>query len=97
MAYTGLLAVGCGHMVWGAAKWLGLAPTAMGWGGSGSRVIDNKTRKQKRRAWWALHGVSAAVFGVWAAGGLGVVARGGLTDGWVGKLYDDLFSSIPLL
>ncbi|KAL0937840.1 N2,N2-dimethylguanosine tRNA methyltransferase [Colletotrichum truncatum] len=92
LAYTGLLAVGCGHMIWGAAKWLGFAPTAMGWSGSGASVIDRKTRRRKRRAWWALHGIVAAAFGTWAAGGLGIVARGGLTDGWVGKLYDELFS-----
>ncbi|KAF6815491.1 N2,N2-dimethylguanosine tRNA methyltransferase [Colletotrichum musicola] len=95
--YVGLLAVGCGHMVWGSAKWLGLAPAAMGWSGSGSKVLDKETRKRRRRSWWALHGASAAAFAVWAAGGLGVVARGGLTDGWVGKLYDELFSRVPLL
>ncbi|TDZ15045.1 hypothetical protein Cob_v012038 [Colletotrichum orbiculare MAFF 240422] len=97
LAYTGLLVVGSGHMIWGAAKWLGLAPTAMGWRGSGASVVDKRTRRHKRRMWWALHGLSATVFGIWAAGGLGIVARGGVTDGWVGKLYDDLFSRIPLL
>ncbi|KZL83711.1 hypothetical protein CI238_07694 [Colletotrichum incanum] len=97
LAYTALLTVGCGHMVWGAARWLGLAPTAMGWSGSGTDVVDKKVRKRKRRSWWALHGVAAAAAGIWAAGGLGIVARGGLTHGWVGKLYDDLFTKIPLL
>ncbi|GJC83040.1 hypothetical protein ColLi_05878 [Colletotrichum liriopes] len=97
LAYTALLTVGCGHMVWGAARWLGLAPTAMGWSGSGTNVVDKKIRKRKRRLWWALHGVAAAAAGIWAAGGLGIVARGGLTHGWVGKLYDDLFTKIPLL
>ncbi|WYZ39042.1 hypothetical protein EsH8_III_000956 [Colletotrichum jinshuiense] len=97
VAYTGLLALGCGHMVWGAAKWLGLAPTAMGWSGSGTNVVDKKVRKRKRRAWWALHGVAAAATGLWAAGGLGIVARGGSADGWVGRLYDDLFSRVLFL
>ncbi|CCF32882.1 hypothetical protein CH063_00124 [Colletotrichum higginsianum] len=96
LAYTGLLTVGCGHMVWGAARWMGMAPTAMGWSGSGASVVDKKVRKRRRRSWWALHGVAAAAAGIWAAGGLGIVARGGLTEGWVGKLYDDLFSRIPL-
>ncbi|KAK1596982.1 uncharacterized protein LY79DRAFT_37710 [Colletotrichum navitas] len=97
LAYTGLLTVGCGHMVWGAARWLGLAPSAMGWSGSGSSVVDKKVRRRKRRSWWALHGVAAVAAGIWAGGGLGIVARGGLTDGWVGKLYDDLFAKIYLL
>ncbi|KAF3797630.1 hypothetical protein GCG54_00009429 [Colletotrichum gloeosporioides] len=82
LAYTGLLLVGCGHMVWGAAKWLGYAPTA--------------TRQQRRMIWWGLHGATFGAFVVWAAGGLGIVAREGLTTGWVGKLYDDLFDKIPL-
>ncbi|KAI3543168.1 hypothetical protein CSPX01_06481 [Colletotrichum filicis] len=97
IAYTGLLAIGCGHMIWGAAKWLGLAPTAMGWSGSGHNVIDKKVRRRKRRAWWALHGAAVAAAGIWAAGGLGIVARGGPTDGWIGKIYDDIYSKIPLL
>ncbi|KXH31145.1 hypothetical protein CNYM01_11268 [Colletotrichum nymphaeae SA-01] len=97
VAYTGLLAIGCGHMIWGAAKWLGLAPTAMGWSGSGHNVIDKKVRRRKRRAWWALHGAAVAAAGIWAAGGLGIVARGGPTDGWIGKIYDDIYSKIPLL
>ncbi|OHE90639.1 hypothetical protein CORC01_14058 [Colletotrichum orchidophilum] len=96
ITYTSLLAIGCGHMVWGAAKWLGLAPTAMGWSGSGHNVVDKRVRRRKRRAWWALHGAAAAAAGIWAAGGLGIVARGGLTDGWIGKVYDDLYSRISL-
>ncbi|KAF5512276.1 hypothetical protein CGCA056_v012360 [Colletotrichum aenigma] len=96
LAYTGLLLVGCGHMVWGAAKWLGYAPTAMGWSGSGSKAIDKKTRQRRRMVWWGLHGATFGAFVVWAAGGLGIVARGGLTTGWVGKLYDDLLDKIPL-
>lgn len=96
LAYTGLLLVGCGHMVWGAAKWLGYAPTAMSWSGSGSKAIDKKTRQRRRMVWWGLHGATFGAFVVWAAGGLGIVARGGLTTGWVGKLYDDLLDKIPL-
>ncbi|OLN94090.1 hypothetical protein CCHL11_08856 [Colletotrichum chlorophyti] len=97
LTYTGLLTLGCGHMVWGAAKWWGLAPTAMGWSGSGIHVVDKRERKRRRRSWWLLHGIAAAAAGIWAAGGLGVVARGGLSDGWVGRLYDELFSKVPLL
>jgi len=40
-------------------------------------------------------GVAAAATALWAAGGLGVVARGGETPGWMGKLYDGLYERIP--
>jgi hypothetical protein len=94
--YIALLAVGSSHMVWGAAKWLGVAPSTRGWQGGEGAVIDKKTRKQRRRKWLTVHGVAAAVTALWAVGGLGVVALGGAADGWVGKLYDDLFSRVGL-
>ncbi|KAI9163715.1 hypothetical protein HJFPF1_05337 [Paramyrothecium foliicola] len=95
-AYIGLLAIGSSHMVWGAAKWLGIAPSTRGWQGGDNVVLDKKTRKQRRRKWLSVHGVAAVVTALWAVGGLGVVARGGAADGWVGKLYDDLFARIGL-
>lgn len=94
VAFGGLIVVGCGHMVWGAAKWLGVATTTAPWTSSGSAVVDRSTRRRRRRAWWATHAVAAGLAGLWAAGGLGVVARGGLTEGWVGKLYDGIFAHI---
>lgn len=96
-AYAALLAAGCGHMVWGAARWLGLAQGA-GWSlerHSGNLVADRELRKRRRRRWLAINAVSAAVTVAWAAGGLGVVARGGETLGWVGKLYDGLYAKVP--
>ena len=92
LAYAGLITVGTSHMVWGAAKWLGLAPSTKGWQGSDSVAVDKKTRKQRRRKWLSVHGIAATVAAIWAIGGMGVVARGGLTEGWLGKLYDDLFA-----
>ena len=94
LAYGGLLAVGCGHMVWGSFKWVGLAPSTASW--SKNQVIGKQLRKRRRRAWLSVHGVALFVAGLWAAGGLGVVARGGLASGWVGKLYDDLFAKVGL-
>ena len=94
LAYGALIAVGCGHMVWGSAKWLGLAPSTASW--SKNQVIGREMRKRRRRAWVGVHGVVVLVAGLWAAGGLGVVARGGLSSGWVGKLYDDLFARVGL-
>ena len=49
---------------------------------------------------WNRHGVNACaalVATVWMAGGLGVVGRAGLTKGWLGALYDDLYSRVPVV
>ncbi|KAK4124807.1 DUF1691-domain-containing protein [Parathielavia appendiculata] len=97
LAYSVLLAAGCGHMVWGWAKWLGLAQGA-GWRlerHTGNAVVDRAARKRRRRRLVVINAVAAAVAALWAAGGLGVVARGGQTLGWVGKLYDGLYDKVP--
>lgn len=96
IAYIGLITVGCGHMIWGQARWLGLAPSTDGWLGSKSVSVDRKTKRQRRRKWFGVQGAVLAAASLWAIGGLGVVARGGPTDGWVGKLYDDLFATVGL-
>lgn len=101
-AYAGLLALGCGHMVWGWAKWIGLAPLA-GWGGglgggdggsTRNRGEDARRRRRRRRIWLWVNGTAVVATLLWAAGGLGVVARGGRMEGWVGKVYDDLYASV---
>lgn len=101
LSFAGLLAAGCGHMVWGWAKWLGLADKA-GWIGdlsttSGNRAVDKATRKRRRRVWMGINGLAVVATLLWAAGGLGVVARGGLAQGWVGKLYDEMYDKVPFL
>ncbi|KAL2023004.1 hypothetical protein VTK56DRAFT_4219 [Thermocarpiscus australiensis] len=96
-AYAVLLGAGCGHMVWGWAKWLGAAQAA-GWRlerHTGNAGVDRTSRRRRRRRLLVINAVSAAVAAVWAAGGLGVVARGGPTLGWVGKIYDGLFAKVP--
>ncbi|KAL2111974.1 hypothetical protein VUR80DRAFT_8888 [Thermomyces stellatus] len=95
LGYVGLLAAGCGHMVWGAAKWLGIAPPSPS-RGDAYQVVDPRMEKSRRRVWLGINATSAAVALFWAAGGLGVVARGGLSPGWIGKLYDGLFASVGL-
>ncbi|KAI1502067.1 hypothetical protein F5X99DRAFT_380502 [Biscogniauxia marginata] len=87
VAYSLLLSVGVGHMVWGAAKWLDFAPPP-NWA---RNTVDRVARKRQRRAAWALRGAVALVAGVWAAGGLGVVARAGKADGWLGGVYDGIY------
>ncbi|CAM1501547.1 Fc.00g035310.m01.CDS01 [Cosmosporella sp. VM-42] len=96
IAYAGLLAIGCSHMIWGQAKWLGIAPSTRGWFGIESAAVDKKTRRQRRRKWVGIHGAAVAFAALWAVGGLGVVARGGLTDGWIGKVYDNMFATVCL-
>lgn len=95
-SYIGLIAIGCGHMVWGQAKWLGIAPSTKTVWGMDTVVVDKKTRKQRRRKWFALHGAVAAFVALWAVGGLGVVARGGAMEGWIGKVYDGMFAAVGL-
>ncbi|KAI6780523.1 uncharacterized protein J7T54_000163 [Emericellopsis cladophorae] len=99
IGYAGLIGLSAGHIVWGSAKWLNLAPSTRGWlqrrnGIEASAVVDKKTRKERRRKWLAVQGVAALVAGLWAVGGLGVVARAGASDGWIGKLYDGMFMRI---
>lgn len=100
VAYAGLLGLGCGHMVWGWAKWIGLAPLA-GWsadlkvvGSTRNRDEDVRRRKRRRRIWLWVNGTAVVATMLWAAGGLGVVARGGSMDGWVGKVYDEMYASV---
>ncbi|KAF7560034.1 hypothetical protein G7046_g4124 [Stylonectria norvegica] len=96
IAYIGLIVVGCSHMIWGQAKWLGIAPSTNGWQGSSSVGVDKATKKQRRRKWIGIHGAALGLAALWAVGGLAVVARGGLTDGWIGKVYDNLFATVGL-
>jgi hypothetical protein len=83
-------------MIWGQAKWFGLSPTTKYIWGTSTAPAEKRARKQRRRRWLALHGASVAFAALWAVGGLGVVARGGLMDGWIGKVYDDIFAAVGL-
>lgn len=87
IAYTLLLSVGIGHMVWGAAKWLDLTPPA-NWK---KITVDKKLRKSRRRAWWGIQTVAVAMTALWAAGGLGIVARAGPAEGWLATVYDNIY------
>ena len=83
IGYAGFLGVAAGHFVWGAAKWRGWLP--------------HGNNEKARIRWWALNAISVLLAGLWMAGGLGIVGRGGRASGWVGKGYDELYSKIPLL
>lgn len=81
--YGALIVTGAGHFVWGIARYQGWMP--MG-----------SDKKAKRRR-WTINGGFVALAALWMAGGLGVVARGGKAEGWIGKAYDELYSKVPLV
>ncbi|KAJ5035085.1 uncharacterized protein L3040_008346 [Drepanopeziza brunnea f. sp. 'multigermtubi'] len=81
--YSALVGAGAAHIVWGIARWNGWVPVG-------------KDKKARRRR-WAINGIAAAVTALWMAGGLGVVGRGGLTEGWIGRGYDEVYSKVPLV
>ena len=87
VAYALLLSVGAGHMVWGMARWFSLAPPA-NWK---KITFDKPTRRRRRRAWWAINATAVSLAAVWAAGGLGVVARAGPAQGWLATVYDSIY------
>ncbi|KAI9781255.1 MAG: hypothetical protein M1816_002438 [Peltula sp. TS41687] len=82
VAYVGLVGAASVHFVWGWARWLG-----------GPSREDGAWRRKWR--WYGLNVLSAGLAGLWLAGGLGVVGRGGAVEGWVGRGYDELFRRIP--
>ncbi|KAH0562588.1 hypothetical protein GP486_002731 [Trichoglossum hirsutum] len=88
--FSALIAVGVWHFVWGGAHWLGWKPKGIVTG----RTDDLERRKWR---WYILNALSAGVTGLWMAGGLGVVGRGGATGGWIGRGYDELYNRIPVL
>ncbi|KAF2464716.1 uncharacterized protein BDR25DRAFT_271345 [Lindgomyces ingoldianus] len=88
--FTALVGVGAWHITWGWAKWLRLCPTQATATGSRRHLV-------KKRRWYAINALSAVVAGLWLAGGLGIVGRGGKTTGWIGREFDELYKSMPLL
>ncbi|KAK6956067.1 hypothetical protein Daesc_001337 [Daldinia eschscholtzii] len=90
IAYSLLLSVGVGHMVWGWAKWLNLTPPA-NWK---KITVDRQLRKTRRRAWWGIQAVTVALAALWAAGGLGIVARAGPAEGWLATVYDNIYIAV---
>lgn len=90
VGFAALLTVGCWHITWGWAQWLGWTPNQVTATGYGRQLI-------KKRRWYIINAVAATVTGLWMAGGLGVIGRGGEAPGWVGRLYNDMYQTIPLV
>lgn len=87
---TALVGIATWHTVWGWAKWLGVTPAQV-------TETDSRRHLTKKRRWYLINAVSALTAGLWMAGGLGIVGRGGKTGGWVGREFDDLYKSLPLI
>ncbi|KZF22691.1 hypothetical protein L228DRAFT_238609 [Xylona heveae TC161] len=85
-----LISAATWHIVWGGAKWLGLTPSQA----AGESV---ETSLRRKRRWYTLNALSVALAGLWMAGSLGVVGRGGRANGWVGRGYDNLYRQIPFI
>jgi hypothetical protein len=88
--FTAFVTTATWHVVWGAAKWLGLTPNQVA-----HLEVDRPVIKKRR--WYALNAIAAAVAGVWLGGALGVVGRGGATTGWIGRDFDELYAHIPMI
>jgi hypothetical protein len=88
--FTALIGVGVFHITWGWAQWLGLKP---------DQVSETDSRRSliRKRRWYGINAVAALVTGLWLAGGLGIVGRGGETSGWIGKEFDELYHSMPVI
>ena len=88
--FAALLTVGCFHITWGWAQWLGLTPNQV-------KVSGPERQVWKKRRWYIINGLAAAVTGLWMAGGFGVIGRAGEAPGYVGRMYDEMYRRIPLV
>ena len=88
--FAALISVGVLHMTWGWAKWLGLTPDQVTETGSDRQVM-------KDRRWYVINGIAAAVTGLWMAGSFGVIARAGEAPGYVGRIYNEMYSKVPVV
>ncbi|RKF60356.1 hypothetical protein GcC1_166001 [Golovinomyces cichoracearum] len=82
LSYVSLIGIAVSHFCWGVCRWNGLII-----------VGDGEKARRRRRL---INSVSGALATVWMAGGLGIIARGGRADGWIGQGYDMLLRHIWL-
>lgn len=88
--FTALVGVGVWHIVWGAAKWMGFAPSQV-------PAYESQKALARKRRWYSINAISAVLTTLWLAGGLGVIGRDGKVSGWIGKEYDELYRYILFL
>ncbi|KAK4542555.1 hypothetical protein LTR36_006603 [Oleoguttula mirabilis] len=89
--FAALISVGVLHITWGWAKWLGLTPDQV----TGAAGSDRQLSKKRR--WYIINGVAAAVTGLWMAGSFGVIGRAGEAPGYVGRMYNEMYRRIPIV
>jgi hypothetical protein len=90
--FTAMVSVGIWHTTWGWARWLSLTPTQVTQSDS-----ESQKRLMEKRRWYGINGIAVLATGLWLAGSLGVVGRGGKTDGWIGREFDELYKAVPLI
>ncbi|KAK1074087.1 hypothetical protein LTR74_001334 [Friedmanniomyces endolithicus] len=90
VGFSALIVVGVWHITWGWAKWLGFTPEQV-------TVQGGEREVWQKRRWYGINALAAAVAGLWMAGGFGVVGRGGLAPGYIGKMYDQMYQRIPVV
>lgn len=88
--FAALISVTVFHTTWGWAKWLGFTPDQ-------STAVGYERQMAKKRRWYVINAVAAATTALWMAGGFGIVGRGGEAGGWVGRMYDEMYQSIPFV
>lgn len=88
--FTALIGIGAFHFTWGWAKWLDRSPAQVG-------EAESKRHLTRKRRWYSINAIATCLTGLWLAGGLGVVGRGGKTDGWIGREFDELYRTMPLI
>ncbi|CAK7565131.1 MAG: hypothetical protein SEPTF4163_003040 [Sporothrix epigloea] len=96
LSYGVFLGAASAHMVWGWARWLGVAQRAQ-WTGPDTMLETKPVQRRRRRTWLMVQGGVLLTFCAWASGGLGIVARGGPVQGWVAKVYDELYDKALFL
>lgn len=69
----------------------------MGFLPSQSTEVGGARELEKKRRWYVINAVAAAVTALWMAGGFGVIGRGGKAVGWLGRQYDEMYRSIPVV
>ena len=87
--FTALLTIGCFHITWGWAKWLGFTPDEV-------TSMDSERPLRKKRRWYIINTIAASLTGLWMAGSFGVIAKAGPASGWLAKQYDEMFRRVPI-
>lgn len=87
-SFLALITTASAHMVWGWARYTAWTP---------AQATGEQRVLHRKRRWYLLNGLVVLLSGLWIGGGVGVVGRGGAAAGWVGRQYDEMMKSVPLI